>query len=223
MSAYPPWSTAQGYTFRAASRLWHCCGMPPDDVVPVGDPDSGNPASGGEELVLITSGRRPFHWRQWGIRAWPALRLTSSGIGYSPIYTGDFPWHVPWGPTMFSMYHRGPDGRTFYWCLYAPIVEGLDGLPPYIRRDWPMHEQDVAADFRRMIKAAGVRKDDHERVQAASSLAYFGTPVVINPYRMTGSSKTEVDAVLRERSGGTCTLQPPEKGLLPVTRPPQFF
>lgn len=197
--------------------------MAPDDLVPAGDPDSGNPASGGEELVLITSGRRPSRWRRGGTRAWPALRLTSSGIDYSPIYTGDFPWHVPWGPPMSSRYLRGPDGRTFYWCLYAPIVEGLGGLPSFIHRKWPMYEQDVAIDFRRMIKAAGIPKDDHEHVQAAISLAYFGTPLVINPYRMTGSSKTEVDAVLRERTSGTCTLRPPKEGLLPVTRPPQFF
>jgi hypothetical protein len=196
--------------------------MAPDDHVPVGDPDSGN-AGNTDELVLITDGPRPFHWRQWGTRAWPALRLTSSGIDYSPVYTGDFPWHVPWAPPIYGRYHRGPDGRTFYWCLYTPFVEGLDGLAPYIHRNWPMYEQDVAADFRAMVKAAGIRKDDHERMQAASNLAYFGTPIVINPYRMTGSPKAEVDAVLRERSGGKCTLQPPEKGLLPVTRAPQFF
>jgi hypothetical protein len=151
------------------------------------------------------------------------MRLTSSGIDYSPVYAGDFPWHVPWGPPMFSMYHRGPDGRTFYWCLYAPIVEGLDGLQPSIRRDWPMYERDVAADYRGMVQAAGIRKDDHERMQAASNLAYFGTPIVINPYRVTGSPKMEVDAVLRERTGGQCTLEPPKKGLRPVTRAPRFF
>jgi hypothetical protein len=197
--------------------------MAADNQVPAGSPDPGDSASDGDDLVLITSGRRPSRWRRWATRAWPAMRLTSSGIDFSPVYADDFPWHVPWGPPMFSRYHRGPDGRTFYWCLYAPIVDGLDGLPSFIHRDWPMDESDVAADYREMIKAAGIRKDDHERLQAASSLAYFGTPIVINPYRVTGSPKAEVDAVLRERSGGRCTLKPPEEGLLPVTRAPRFL
>ncbi len=65
--------------------------------------------------------------------------------------------------------------------------------------------------------------DDHERRQAAASLAYLGTPIVINPYRMTGSPKAEVDALLRERGGQQCTLEPPKEGLLPVTRVPRFY
>jgi hypothetical protein len=118
----------------------------------------------------------------------------------------------------------GPDGRTFYWCLYAPIVEGLERLPAYIHRDWPMYEDDVAADYLGMMKAAGIRKDDSEGRQAVLNLTYFGTPIVINPWRMTGSSKTEIDAVLRDRTRGQCTLKPPTKALLPVTRPtPQVF
>lgn len=164
--------------------------------------------------------------RRWRDKALPALRLTDSGIDYSPAYAGSFTLHVGWAVPMHSTWLRGPDPSSFYWCLYAPVIEGLGGLPPYIRRDYPMDESQVAADYKSLLRRAGIDKraagQAAERA-AAVHLAFYGTPIVLNPYHATGSPTEAIDEQLRERTGGACSMEPGSKPLKNIIRPPTFW
>lgn len=57
---------------------------------------------------------------------------------------------------------------------------------------------------------------------AALHLIYYGTPIVLNPYLMSGASLPAVDAYLREHTDGRCTLQPPDERIPPTTRSRTF-
>jgi len=184
-------------------------------------------ASAAGDLVLTvgTTRARPLARLRWRNKPLPALRLTDSGLDYSPAYAGVFTLHVDWAVPMHSAWLRGPDPSSFYWCLYAPVIEGLGGLPPYIGRDYPMEESEVAADYKSLLRQAGIaeRAPGQEAERAAAvHLAFYGTPVVLNPYHATGSPKEVIDERLRERTGGTCSMTPGTETLKNIIRPPTF-
>jgi hypothetical protein len=180
------------------------------------------------DLVLNVGVTRagPITRRRWRNKPLPALRLTDSGIDYSPAYAGEFTLHVEWAVPLHSGWLRGPDPNSFYWCLYAPIIEGLGDLPPYLHRVYPMEESEVAADYKSLLSAAGIDKrapgQAAERA-AAVHLAFYGTPIVLNPYHATGSPKTAIDERLRERTGGACSMKPSTEPLKNIVRPPTFW
>jgi hypothetical protein len=41
-------------------------------------------------------------WLRWYNRPLPAMRLTASGIDYSPAFTGEFPMHVSGAIAQYS-------------------------------------------------------------------------------------------------------------------------
>lgn len=184
-------------------------------------------ASTARDLVLTvgTARARPAARLRWRNRPLPALRLTDSGVDYSPAYAGVFNLHVEWAVPMRCAWLRGPDPNSFYWCLYAPVIEGLGDLPPYLDRDYPIEESEAAADYRSLLKQAGIDKrapgQAAERA-AAVHLAFYGTPLVLNPYHATGSPKTAIDQRLRERTGGTCSMAPGTEPLNNIIRPSMF-
>jgi hypothetical protein len=185
-------------------------------------------ASAARDLVLTVgiARARPMARLRWRNKPLPALRLTDSGMDYSPAYASIFTLHVEWAVPMRSAWLRGPDPDSFYWCLYAPVIEGLGDLPPYIDRDYPMEESEVAADYKSLLRQAGIDKrapgQAAERA-AAVHLAFYGTPVVLNPYHATGSPKAAIDERLRERTGGTCSMTPGTEPLKNIIRPPTFW
>lgn len=157
-------------------------------------------------------------WWRWHKRPLPAMRLTASGLDYSPAYTGDFPLHVDWLPFLESRYRRGSDNTGFFWCLYSPIIDGIDPLPPFIDRDWPLEAGQAEAELRDLIRAAGIDERSPEQMAAVRQLIFYGTPIVLNPYSVSGAPISAVDAYLREHTEGRCTLQPPHERIPPTTR-----
>ncbi|SHH37180.1 hypothetical protein [Streptomyces sp. 3214.6] len=157
-------------------------------------------------------------WLRWRKRPLPAMRLTASGLDYSPAYTGDFPLHVDWWPMLESRYRRGPDNTGFFWCLYSPIINGIDPLPPFVAREWPLEAHRVKAELRDLIRTADMDKHSPEQMAAALHLIYYGTPIALNPYSVSGAPISAIDTYLRERTDGRCTLQPPDKRIPPTTR-----
>jgi hypothetical protein len=161
---------------------------------------------------------RIFGWWRWRNRPLPAMRLTASGIDYSPAYAGEFPLHVSWAVPLQSAYRRGYDNTGFVWCLYSPIIEGLDALPSRIDRRWPLDSEQVRAEYRQMVREGLIDKHSPEQVSAALHLIYYGTPIALNPHYLSGSSLAAVDAFLRERTDGQCTFYPPGHPIRPTTR-----
>ena len=54
---------------------------------------------------------------------------------------------------------------------------------------------------------------------AANNLIWFGTPIALNLYgALRGSPVEAIDARLRERTGGLCTLQPSKVPVPPTIR-----
>lgn len=183
-------------------------------------------ATGDLVLVVGTTRAGPVNRLRFRNKPLPALRLTDKGIDYSAAFTGEFTLHVTWAVPMHSTWVRGPHPSSFYWCLYAPIIEGLGDLPPYIRRSYPMEESDVAVDYKSLLRQAGIDKRAPEQVAertAAVHLAYYGTPIVLNPYHATGSPKAAIDERLRERTGGRASMTPGTKPLKNIIRPPTFW
>lgn len=162
--------------------------------------------------------RQLGYWLRWRRRPLPAMRLTAAGLDYSPGYTGEFELHVPWVVPMTSAYRQGPDNIGFFWCLYAPMIEGLGSLPPSISRQWPLDESRLRSEWREFVRTfrVGVRSPAQA---AANHLVMYGTPIVINPYLMSSDSIDAFDQRLRERTDGRCTLQPPQHRIGPTTRP----
>ncbi|MGW2050257.1 hypothetical protein ACWCPF_34550 [Streptomyces sp. NPDC001858] len=157
-------------------------------------------------------------WSRWRERPLPAMRLTSSGLDYSPAYTGSFPLHVDWLPMLESRYRQGTDNTGFFWCLYSPIIDGIDPLPPFVHREWPLETHRAKAELRDLIRTAEIDEHSPEQLAAALHLIYYGTPIVLNPYFASGAPIPVIDAYLRERTAGRCTLQPPAKRIPPTTR-----
>jgi hypothetical protein len=157
-------------------------------------------------------------WWHWRNRPVPAMRLTESGLDYSPAYTGAFPLHVDWGLPMECAYRRGPNNFGFFWCLYAPVIDGLGSLPAFIHRDWPLDPFRVSAEIRALVREAGVDKGSPEQMAAVTHLILYGTPIIINPYLLSGSPLEAADARLRDRTGGRCTLKPPPHRVQATTR-----
>lgn len=174
-------------------------------------------------LVLLRALNRHLEqvgiWLRWRGRPLPAMRLTASGLDYSPAYTGEFEFHVPWGPPMRCAYRRGPDNRGFFWCLYASVIDGPGSLPASIPRTWPLAERSLRSEWRDLVRTFDV--DERSPVQAAAvtHLVMYGTPIAINPYLVTGDPFDAADRRLRERTNGRCTLQPPQHPIGPTTRP----
>jgi hypothetical protein len=170
-------------------------------------------------LLLGDHVRHIGDWLRWRHRPVPALRLTASGIDYSPAFTGEFPFHMPWGSPMESAYRQGSTGRGLVWCLYSPIVEGLGTLPAWMDRAWPLSNAEVRADFRTLVREAGVDQRDPVQLAAALHLTYYGTPIAINPYLVSGADIELVDERLRARTNGQCTLQLPRHRTGPTVDP----
>lgn len=106
---------------------------------------------------------RIVSWLRRRRRPLPAMRLTASGLDYSPAYTGDFPLHVDWLPMPACRYRQGADNTGFLWCLYSPIIDGTDPLPPRIHREWPLDAQRARAELRDLIGAVDLDKDSRSR------------------------------------------------------------
>jgi hypothetical protein len=119
---------------------------------------------------------------------------------------------------MRSAYRRGPDNDGFFWCLYAPVIDGLGSLPTFIHREWPLDPFRVLAEIRQLAREAGVDKRSPEQMAAVIHLITYGTPIAINPYFLTGAPLAAADARLRERTSGQCTLKPPPHPVKATTR-----
>lgn len=168
--------------------------------------------------LLDGHARRIATWRRWRNRPVPAMRLSAAGLDYSPAYTGSFPLHVDWGVPMESAYRRGPDNDGFWFCLYAPVIDGLGSLPAFIHRAWPLDPYRVRAEIRQLVRDAGVDKRSPEQMAAAINLITYGTPIAINLHFAAGSPLAAVDARLRERTSDRCTLKPSPHRVPPTTR-----
>ncbi|WP_089254393.1 hypothetical protein [Asanoa hainanensis] len=153
-------------------------------------------------------------WLRWRGRPLPALRLTASGLDYSAAYTGEFELHVSWAVPMTCAYRQGVDNTGFFWCLYAPVIEGLDGRPAFLPREWPLDPDEMRAERQQLAKAAGVEADSPVLLH----LVTYGTPIVINPYLLPADLVDAADERLRAHTDGRCTLRPPEHRVGPTTR-----
>jgi hypothetical protein len=158
-------------------------------------------------------------WLRWRGRPLPAMRLTASGLDYSPAYTGGFELHVPWGVPMTCAYRRGPDNTGFLWCLYAPVVNGLGPLPAMMHRQWPLDAAQLISERRELLRTLAVNDRSPARAAAVTHLVTYGTPIVINTYLVSGDSLGEFDQRLRDHTGGECTLQPPRHRIGPTVGP----
>lgn len=168
--------------------------------------------------LLDKHARQVAGWWRWRNRPVPAMRLTAAGLDYSPAYTGGFPLHVDWAVPMESAYRQGPDNYGFFWCLYAPAIDGLGRLPASIHRAWPLDPYRMRRELRQLVRDAGVDERSREQMAAATHLITYGTPIVINLHFAAGSPLAAVDARLRERTGGRCTLNPPPHRIGATTR-----
>ncbi|MFE8013940.1 hypothetical protein ACFU3O_14505 [Streptomyces antibioticus] len=157
-------------------------------------------------------------WLRWRNRPLPAMRLTADGLDYSPAYTGDFPLHVNWLPVLESHYRRGADNTGFVWCLYSPAIDGVDPLPSSIHREWPLDARRLWGELRHLVGVTGMDERSPVQMAAALHLIHYGTPVALNLYYTSGTPLAVVDAYLRERTDGRCTLQPPDEKIPPTTR-----
>jgi hypothetical protein len=138
--------------------------------------------------LVIGHAKRISTWLRWRSRPLPAIRLTTSGLDYSPAYTGDFPFHVDWGIPLESAFRQGVDNTGFFWCLYSPIVHGIDPLPAFIHRQWPLKADQVRAELRQMIQQLAIDENSPEQMAAARHLVSYGTPIAINPLLLVGTA-----------------------------------
>lgn len=153
-------------------------------------------------------------WLRWRGRPLPAMRLTAAGLDYSAAYTGEFELHVSWAVPMTCAYRQGVNNTGFFWCLYAPLVEGLDGRPAFLPREWPLDPEQMRVERRQLARAAGV--DESSPILA--HLVTYGTPIVINPYLLPVDLVKAADERLRAHTDGRCTLLPPQRRVGPTTR-----
>jgi len=104
---------------------------------------------------------------------------------------------------------------------YAPVIDGagLGGLPAFIHREWPLDGRRLRLELNRLIRESGADKRSPEQMAAANNLIWFGTPIALNLYgAVRGSPVEAIDARLRERTGGLCTLQPSKVPVPPTIR-----
>lgn len=168
--------------------------------------------------LVIGHAKRVVDWWLWRRRPVPAIRLTASGLDYSPAYTGHFPFHVDWAVPLRSVFRQGSDNTGFFWCLYSPVIDGLDNLPPFLHRHWPLDANQVGREYRQLIRGANLDPNSPEQLAAARHLVFFGTPIVFNPYYWSGPPMATVDAFLREHTNDRCTFYPPPEPVPPTIR-----
>jgi hypothetical protein len=150
-----------------------------------------------ERLVARRTSRR---------RPQPAMRLSDTGLDYSPAFTGTFPVHLDWASVRACRHLRGPGGER-YWCVFALAIQGLGPLPSTLERRsivGPDRCRAAAVGQAQVAAALGFPAED---VDLLTHLLAFGTPIAINLAQVDSVSLRDVDARLRRWTDGRCSVR----------------